>query len=329
MATVSSTPPPPAASPITLTATRRVIARSQDHFIGETLDYTNICNRTANGTVIGQCVGAMTLPLTNKLAHLASTEFLSIFAPSGIMRVGGSAQDSVYFLGEGEECPINISESRFATPPSKTGYQCSQDKANGIYARCFSTKRMKELCTFAKAADQKLVIGFNACLGRNEIDGPMDLKMLEPFLKFISTCDECKGTVALGKLLNIAHEREMPTVTLCHGPAALLSTCLEGTGKIECAYKDYKTMCFTDKTDAFTPKVGYIPGAMPWKCQSAIEEKGLTVLNTKETGATTVDRELISGDSPTAANNLGILAAPLMVAYATSMANQVVKVAAL
>lgn len=48
---------------------------------GETLDYTNICNRTANGTVIGQCVGAMTLPLTNKLAHLASTEFLSIFAP--------------------------------------------------------------------------------------------------------------------------------------------------------------------------------------------------------------------------------------------------------
>ena len=54
---------------------------------------------------------------------------------------------------------------------------------------------MKELCTFAKAADQKLVIGFNACLGRSEIDGPMDLKMLEPFLKFISTCDECKGTV--------------------------------------------------------------------------------------------------------------------------------------
>jgi len=129
--------------------------------------------------------------------------------------------------------------------------------------------------------------------------------------------------VALGKLLNIAHEREMPTVTLCHGPAALLSTCLEGTGKTECAYKDYKTMCFTDKTDAFTPKVGYTPGAMPWKCQAAIEEKGLTVLNTKETGATTVDRELISGDSPTAANNLGIVAAPLMVEYATSMANKV------
>lgn len=132
--------------------------------------------------------------------------------------------------------------------------------------------------------------------------------------------------VALGKLLNIAHEREMPTVTLCHGPATLLSTCLEGTGKTECAYKDYKTMCFTDKTDAFTPKVGYIPGAMPWKCQAAVEEKGLTVLNTKETGATTVDRELISGDSPTAANNLGILAAPLMVEYATSMANRVVDV---
>ena len=38
-------------------------------------------------------------------------------------------------------------------------------------------------------------------------------------------------SVALGKLLNIAHARALPTVTLCHGPSAFLSTCLEGTGQ--------------------------------------------------------------------------------------------------
>merc|ERR1712154_298207 len=123
-------------------------------------------------------------------------------------------------------------------------------------------------------------------------------------------------SVALGKLLNIAHERLLPTVTLCHGPSVYLSTCLEGTGQSECAYKGYKTMCFTDKTDAFTPSVGYLPGPMPWKVQESIEEKGVIVVNKGESGAVTSDRELITGDSPDAANNLGILAAPLLVKYA-------------
>jgi len=124
------------------------------------------------------------------------------------------------------------------------------------------------------------------------------------------------SNVHLGKLLNIAHARALPTVTLCHGPSVFLATCLDGTGQVECAYKGYKTMCFTDKTDAFTPKVGYLPGPMPWKVQEAIEAKGLEVVNNSETGATTVDRELITGDSPKAANNLGIVAAPLLVKFA-------------
>lgn len=118
---------------------------------------------------------------------------------------------------------------------------------------------------------------------------------------------------ALGKLLHEAHEKGLPTVTLCHGPAALLSTALDGR---EFAYEGYKITCFTDKTDVFSPKVGYLPGQMPWKCQSSLEEKGITVINTKETGATTVDRELITGDSPDAADNLGIFAAPLLVKHA-------------
>ena len=66
-------------------------------------------------------------------------------------------------------------------------------------------------------------------------------------------------------------------------------------------YKGYKTMCFTDKTDAFTPSIGYLP----WKVQGALEAKGVEVLNKSETGAVTVDRELNTGDSPDAANRLG------------------------
>ena len=74
-------------------------------------------------------------------------------------------------------------------------------------------------------------------------------------------------------------------------------------------------MCFTDKTDAFTPSIGYLPGPMPWKVQAALEAKGVEVLNKSETGAVTVDRELITGDSPDAANKLGILAALLLVKF--------------
>jgi molecular chaperone Hsp31 and glyoxalase 3 len=118
---------------------------------------------------------------------------------------------------------------------------------------------------------------------------------------------------ALGKLLHLAHDQGLPTVTLCHGPAALLSTGVEGQ---KFAYDGYKIKCFTDKTDAFTPKLGYLPGKMPWKCQSTLESNGVTITNKKETGAVTQDRELITGDSPQAGQNLGVLAAPIVAAYA-------------
>lgn len=118
----------------------------------------------------------------------------------------------------------------------------------------------------------------------------------------------------LGRLLHEAHEKGLPTVTLCHGPAALLSTKAEGTGK-EFAYKDYKGVCYTDKSDAWSPTVGYLPGDMPWKCQEALEKEGLEITNTTETGEVKQDRELITGDSPNAADNLGIFAAPILVKH--------------
>lgn len=118
----------------------------------------------------------------------------------------------------------------------------------------------------------------------------------------------------LGNLLHIAHERKMPTVTLCHGPSTLLSTSAEGTGK-EFAYDGYEIMMFTDKTDAAVPKFGYMPGNMPWKCQATIEGKGIKVINQKETGAVHHDRELLTGDGPEAGPNLGRLAAPHLLKF--------------
>jgi len=148
-----------------------------------------------------------------------------------------------------------------------------------------------------------------------------DIPNLDPYAAiFIPGGHGCMlnlpSNVALGKLLNIAHARALPTVTLCHGPSAFLSTCVDGTGQSECAYKGYKTMCFTDKTDAFTPSIGYLPGHMPWKVQECLEAKGVQVLNKSESGAVHQDRELITGDSPDAAQNLGKLAAPLILKYA-------------
>jgi len=115
----------------------------------------------------------------------------------------------------------------------------------------------------------------------------------------------------LGRLLHEAHEKDILTITLCHGPAALLST-----GKVdgkEFAYKGYEAVCFTDITDAKTPGVGYLPGHMPWKCQEALENKGIKIKNKKETGQVMQSKELITGDSPYAAQNLGVCAAKALV----------------
>ena len=47
---------------------------------------------------------------------------------------------------------------------------------------------------------------------------------------------------------------------------------------------------------------------------AALRDQGMEPFNDTETGATHVDRELVSGDSPRAANAIGKIAAPMMVA---------------
>lgn len=203
------TPCPPACQPacqpacvsggalIILTSSEEVVATTRSEYIGITLDYGNICNRTANHSVIGTCVGATNLPLSPSLAHLASMNPRGIPNPQpGFLRIGGSLQDSVLFLGPGESCPVNLSSSRFAPPTGgNQQYQCSQGGANGHFGRCFSTDRMQQMCRFASQSGLKLILGLNACMGRNSIDGPMNISLLEPFLKFVASSETCKGTL--------------------------------------------------------------------------------------------------------------------------------------
>ena len=107
-------------------------------------------------------------------------------------------------------------------------------------------------------------------------------------------------------ILNWAHEKDLFTVTLCHGPAALLATTLNNQ---EFLYKGYNIAVFPDSVDKQTPMIGYLPGKMPSDVSGKLEGLGANLMNAKADNTVCVDRKLISGASPLAANALGKLAA--------------------
>lgn len=109
----------------------------------------------------------------------------------------------------------------------------------------------------------------------------------------------------LGKLLHWAHERDLFTLAICHGPAALLAA---DNGK-PFIYKGYKIAAFPDAVDEKTPIIGYMPGPMPWKFGEKLKALGVSIINTKADSSCHIDRRLISGASPKAANNFGRLSA--------------------
>jgi molecular chaperone Hsp31 and glyoxalase 3 len=110
----------------------------------------------------------------------------------------------------------------------------------------------------------------------------------------------------VGTILRLAHENELFTISLCHGPGSFLATTL---GEHEFLYSGYKMAVFPDSVDKMTPKIGYLPGAMPWQLGAKLEELGATLVNKKADKTCHVDRHLITGASPAAANELGKLAA--------------------
>ena len=112
--------------------------------------------------------------------------------------------------------------------------------------------------------------------------------------------------VNVGKALRWAHEKGLYTVSLCHGPGSFLATALEDN---EFIYEGYEMAVFPDSVDKQTPMVGYLPGHMPWKLNQKLIAHGATIINKKADDTTHIDRKLITGASPFAANNLGKLAA--------------------
>lgn len=124
-----------------------------------------------------------------------------------------------------------------------------------------------------------------------------------------------------GALLGIPHSEEVKAVllwamksdrhviTLCHGPACLLAAAV-GEPKENYIYKGYKLCVFPDSLDTGANiDIGYIPGPMPWLVGEKLRALGVEILNMGITGQCHQDRKLITGDSPLASNNVGILAA--------------------
>lgn len=108
------------------------------------------------------------------------------------------------------------------------------------------------------------------------------------------------------KILNWAHENELFTVSLCHGPAALLATTLNDQ---EFLYAGYNMAVFPHSVDKMTPKIGYLPGQVPWELSEKLVSLGATIVNTKADKTVCLDRKLITGASPLAANEFGKLVA--------------------
>lgn len=112
----------------------------------------------------------------------------------------------------------------------------------------------------------------------------------------------------LCKLIHWSHEKGLFMLAICHGPAALLAANLN-KDKDSFIYKGYKVAAFPDSVDRQTPMIGYMPGHMPWKFGEKLNELGVTLINSKADKTCHIDRKLISGASPQAANDFGKLSA--------------------
>jgi molecular chaperone Hsp31 and glyoxalase 3 len=107
----------------------------------------------------------------------------------------------------------------------------------------------------------------------------------------------------LGQLLTAAHNKRLPTMSLCHGPIALSAARLVND---VFPWAGYKITMFPDSVDKKSPLFGYLPGYLDKKymAQKRMQNLGVTVVNKDMDDSTYVDRELITGSSQAAAQNL-------------------------
>lgn len=106
----------------------------------------------------------------------------------------------------------------------------------------------------------------------------------------------------LGRVLRHFHANSKPTAVICHGPYAFLNTMQAGDHTF--AYKGYKIPSWSDAEESSmeTLQRGEIP-----KVESALREAGAVMVEglREKVGAITVDREVVTGGNPLAANALG------------------------
>ncbi|WP_391091829.1 DJ-1/PfpI family protein [Vibrio sp. NH-UV-68] len=110
---------------------------------------------------------------------------------------------------------------------------------------------------------------------------------------------------SVGNLLHWAYNNNVFTISICHGPAAFLSTKQTNT---EFLYRGYRMAVFPDSVDSQAPIIGYLPGKVPWKLSQTLQELGVVLANSKADNTVCCDRLLITGASPLAADALGKLA---------------------
>ncbi len=103
-------------------------------------------------------------------------------------------------------------------------------------------------------------------------------------------------------------DNEKQVISICHGPAALLALTKDENPN-DFPFKGYEMACFPDSADKLAQAAGYLPGPMPFGFSTILEGLGMKIVSKTPIGVTHVDRNLITGDTPMAANKLGILAA--------------------
>lgn len=106
----------------------------------------------------------------------------------------------------------------------------------------------------------------------------------------------------LGRILSHFHEKQKPTAAICHGPYAFLSTMKTPQGTF--LYKGYKITSWSDAEEKMMETMwgGEVP-----KVESALSEAGAGMVTGmgEKLGNITVDREVVSGGNPMAAQSLG------------------------
>lgn len=120
-------------------------------------------------------------------------------------------------------------------------------------------------------------------------------------------------STTVGNILRWADEQKRYFITLCHGPASMLAANVGKPEGSKFIYEGYKICVFPDSLDTGANiDIGYIPGKMPWLVGEQLRKNGVEIVNPKMTGETHRDRYVLTGDSPLASNNLGKMAAEVL-----------------